>query len=163
MLQNHCINSEAAGNRSGMYGRMHRLVIALGRTAHKDAAGAIARKIRELRPDRETWDYRAVALAAGNLRDPSLAEPLAELLLEAGMTGQVITTLEQARREGGEREAGEGRTVRLINPAVRELGLARALYRCGDHRGMAGKILRHCQNDLRVHFARDAHETLKRE
>jgi hypothetical protein len=153
-------NIETAGTRGAMYSRMDRLVIALGRTRDVNVAGAVAQRIRQLGSGRETSHYRAVALAAEALRHRSLAEPLADLLRKPGMTGHAITTLEEARREGGEREAGKGRTVRLINPAVRELVLARALYRCGDHQGLGEGILRNYEKDLRGHFARHAHAIL---
>lgn len=44
--------------------------------------------------------------------------------------------------------------------AVRELALARALYRCGDHDGLARDILAQYTQDLRGHFARHARAVL---
>jgi len=38
----------------------------------------------------------------------------------------------------------------------RELVLARALYRCGDHQGVGETILRAYAADLRGHYARHA-------
>ncbi|MFO7898034.1 MAG: hypothetical protein R6V58_03115, partial [Planctomycetota bacterium] len=47
------------------------------------------------------------------------------------------------------------------NECLRELVLARALYRCGDHEGLGEKILRTYTRDLRGHFARHATAVLK--
>ena len=82
---------------------------------------------------------------------------LAELLQKPGMTGHAITTLSEARKKRGEGERGHGRTVRLVNPAVRELILARALYRCGDHGGLGERILREYERDLQGPLASHAY------
>jgi hypothetical protein len=50
--------------------------------------------------------------------------------------------------------------VRLINPALRELIVARALYRCGDQRGLAEGILRQYEQDLQGPLARHAQAVL---
>ena len=47
--------------------------------------------------------------------------------------------------------------------ALRELTLARALYRCGDHDRLAEKILNDYTRDLRGHFARHAKAVLESE
>jgi len=47
-----------------------------------------------------------------------------------------------------------------VNPAVRELVLARALYRCGDRAGLGERILRQYGLDLQGPFARHAHAVL---
>jgi hypothetical protein len=40
--------------------------------------------------------------------------------------------------------------------SLRELILARALYRCGDENGLAERILKEYATDLRGHYARHA-------
>jgi hypothetical protein len=103
---------------------------------------------------------RAVALALEALGDRRAAPVLAGLLEKDNMTGHAITTLAEARRRRGEEERGQGRTARLANPAVRELVLARALYRCGDRDGLGERILRRYGKDLQGPFARHAHAVL---
>jgi len=44
---------------------------------------------------------------------------------------------------------------------LRELYLARALYRCGDYEGLGKKILKEYARDLRGHYARHAQTILK--
>ncbi len=44
--------------------------------------------------------------------------------------------------------------------SLRELILARALFRCGDHEGLGERILRTYTQDLRGHYARHAHAVL---
>ena len=47
--------------------------------------------------------------------------------------------------------------------SLRELILARALYRCGDYDGLGEKILTQYAQDLRGHYARHALAVLGRE
>jgi len=102
-----------------------------------------------------------VAIALETLGDPSAAATLADLLQQPGMTGHAITTLADARRRRGDEEQRQGRTVRLINPALRELVVARALFRCGDQRGLAEGILRQYEQDLQGPLARHAQAVLE--
>ena len=44
----------------------------------------------------------------------------------------------------------------LREGSLRELILARALYRCGDHQGLGRQILTEYSKDLRGHYARHA-------
>jgi hypothetical protein len=46
--------------------------------------------------------------------------------------------------------------IQSRTPALREIVLARALYRCGDQGGMAEGILKAYEKDLRGLFARHA-------
>jgi hypothetical protein len=66
------------------------------------------------------------------------------LLAKPGMTGHVLH--------------GPGVTDR--SKSLRELILARVLYRLGDHEGAAEQILRHYVNDVRGVYARHAHAVL---
>jgi hypothetical protein len=47
------------------------------------------------------------------------------------------------------------------NDSLRELILARALYRCGDYEGLGEKILKDYTRDLRAHYARHAGAVLQ--
>jgi hypothetical protein len=46
---------------------------------------------------------------------------------------------------------------------LREIVLARALYRCGDHEGLGRRILEQYTQDLRGHLARHAKAVLEDE
>ncbi len=153
-------NIAAFGNQGAEYSRLDTLIIALGYTRDALALPAILEKARQLGPDPPLSHIRALAIAAESIGDPAAAEPLAELLKKPGMMGHAITTLSEARRILGEEQQGQGRTAQSVNPAVREIVLARALYRCGDRQGLAEGILRGYVHDLRGHFARHAQAVL---
>lgn len=146
-----------SGESGANYSRLDLLILALGRTGERAAVAPVCAKARLLEPDSGLSHFRAVAVALEMIGDPAAAPVLAELLQKPGMTGHAITTLPDARKKRGEGERGQGRTVRLVNPAVRELILARALYRCGDHEGLGEKILREYERDLQGPLARHAH------
>jgi hypothetical protein len=123
------------------------LILALGWSGDRRAVGPILRKLETLDEGITLSHHRAVALALERLADPTAAEPLARLLGKPGMSGHVMTTQEplsmdvkQRRREG----------------PLREIVLARALYRCGDWQGLGETTLRQYQADIRGLFARHA-------
>jgi hypothetical protein len=150
----------AFGNKGAEYSRVDALIIALGHTRAAQALPVLLEKARQLEPGQPLSHFRALAIALESIGDPAAAGPLAELLRKPGMMGHAITTLSEARRVLGEEQQGQGRTAQSVNPAVREIVLARALYRCGDQQGLAESILRQYVQDLRGHFARHAQAVL---
>ena len=149
-----------SGQSGANYSRVDMLILALGHSRDARAVGPICEKAAELDASSRLSHVRAVALALETLADRRAAPVLAGLLEKDGMTGHAITTLAEARRRRGEEERGQGRTARLVNPAVRELVLARALYLCGDREGLGERILRRYERDLQGPFARHAHAVL---
>jgi hypothetical protein len=123
------------------------LIIALGRTRSPEAMQVLLSKASELDTTREFSHHRAIALALEAMRDKSAAPVLAAVLAKTGMSGYAITDKNKL--------ALGDRTARL-----REIYLARALYRCGDHKGLGEKILRQYEGDPRGQFARHAHAVL---
>mgnify|MGYP006309655445 FL=1 len=84
---------------------------------------------------------------------------MAELLKMPGISGHAITRYEQARfisKTGNTIETG------VRNWCLKEIFLARALYRCGDHCGLGKQILQEYANDLRGHYARHAMGVLQK-
>jgi hypothetical protein len=145
----------------GQYGpsmsRVDSLIIALGRTRREKALAPILAKVRQLGPEHALSHHRAVAMALETLADPAAADALAELLQKPGMAGHAYTDIDIAMRnippsptDNSTREC-----------SLRELILARALYRCGDRQGLGGEILRQYAQDLRGHYARHALAILK--
>lgn len=140
----------------GQYGMsmspLDSLIIALGRTRRDSALEPILAKVRQLGPEHELSHHRAVAMALETLGDPAAAKPLAELLQKPDMAGHACTDIDAA--------------ISNIPPSpvdtstrecsLRELILARALYRCGDHGQIGEKILSQYARDLRGHYARHA-------
>jgi hypothetical protein len=134
------------------------LVIALGRTRQPEAVPVIVEKVRLLSADNAFSHHRAVGLALELIDEESGAEPLAELLEKPGMTGYVHTDIEKAKELS---VPGGTAAVQTRSDSLRELLLARALYRCGDHEGLGEEILRRYTKDLRGHLARHAEAVLE--
>lgn len=107
--------------------------MALGGTGQRRAVPAILRMLEKLDADQTLSHHRACALALEQLGDPTAAEPLARLLNKPGMRGHAMTALEP-RYQAPARRRRKG--------ALREIVLARALYRCGDWQGLGETILR---------------------
>ena len=142
-----------AGNVSILDGR----IIALGCTGDRRAVPALVAKLQQLKPDSDFSHFRAAALALEMLGDRAAAPPLAAALALPGLTGYAHGTLAQTLlREIEERH----NTIQTRHDSLRELMLARALYRCGDQDGVGEKILRNYAADLRGHLARHAQAVL---
>jgi Flp pilus assembly protein TadD len=140
----------------GQYGEsiseLDSLIIALGRTGKAAHVAVIVGKIAEMGSDPELSHCRAVAIALVQLGDAAGAEALGKLLARDGMSGHAVTEAEQiptGRRDN-----------RTRSRELRELILARACYRLGDHNGLAEAILRRYANDLRGLYARGARDAL---
>lgn len=132
------------------------LIIALGRTGDKRGLPAIIAKVESLTPESEFSHCRAVAIALENLRDPRAAKPLAELLAKPGIRGHSFLEIHNII----ERTPQSATDNSTRNNSLRELILARALYRCGDYEDMAGEILKAYAADFRGHYATHAKSIL---
>jgi len=144
------------GQFGGSLSPLDSLIIALGRSKEKRGVPAVITKLRQLTPSSEFSHFRAVTLALEELRDRRSLRPLAELLDMPGVAGHSLTSIDAALAAippGSSNNAFRSRE--LI-----EIGLARALYRCGDCDGRAEQILRQYANDLRGHYARHARAIL---
>ena len=117
----------------------------------------ILEKVKRLDASKEFSHHRACAIALETLGDPRAAKPLADLLAKPGMTGYATTTVEESMTKAA---VGGGTETKPRNDSLRELVLARALYRCGDSGGAGKKILETYAKDLRGHYARHAQAVL---
>jgi hypothetical protein len=124
-------------------------MVALGRSRCADAVPAMVEKLKLLGPRSSFSHYRAVCLALELTADPRAAQPLAELLSLPGIGGHAYTTMDAKKA-----------TSEPVMMSVREVAIARALYRCGDYHGLGEKTLRQYTDDLRGHFARHAQAVL---
>ncbi len=138
---------------------LDRLIIAAGRTRSPRAVPAILDKLNKLGPNSEFSHYRSVALALELIGDPSAARPLAELLSRPYMTGYTHETIEDARRHNAEDPSTSG--VKTRRDSLRELLVARALFRCGDYGDQGRQVLERYTRDLRGHLARHAKAVLE--
>ncbi len=145
----------------GQYGaslsELDSLIVALGRTRSEQALDPVLEKVKQLNARSEFSHCRAVAIALETLGDASAAQPLAELLKKPGITGHAFTDIDAARNLT---PPGPEDTL-TRNRSLRELILARALYRCGDYKDIGKKILNEYAYDLRGHYARHAIAVLK--
>jgi hypothetical protein len=128
------------------------LIIALGRTRRDVALQPILAKVKQLGPEHVLSHHRAVAEALETLGDPAAARPLAELLQKPGMTGHAFMDIETATKDIP--PSPTDNTTRECS--LRELMLARVLFRCGDDQGLGRKILEQYAKDLRGHYTRHA-------
>jgi hypothetical protein len=117
------------------------LVLALGYARATDALPVIALRLAELDADSPLSHHRSAALALEAMGDPAAARPLAGLLAKPGMVGHAMTRPEPLH--------DKPRNARRREGALREIILARALYRCGDQDGLGERILRSYLRDLR--------------
>jgi flavin-dependent dehydrogenase len=131
-------------------------IIALGRAKSKKALPVLIEKARQLTAKSEFSHFRALSLAFEGINDPASAPVLAELLALEGMGGNAIS-MDNAKNtfpafsayasSAGDKER---------NKVLRELSLARALYRLGDHDGVGAKILKAYARDPRGMYANHA-------
>jgi len=144
----------------GQYGAsispLDSLIIALGRTRNEQALDPILEKVKQLDAASELSHYRAVAMAIESLADAAAAKPLAELIKKPGIMGHAFTAINDARSRTPDSHVD----TKTRNVSLRELFLARALYRCGDYKGIGEKILKQYARDLRGHYAHHAQAVL---
>jgi hypothetical protein len=133
------------------------LIVALGYAGDAKAVPVILEKLEQLDAESDFSHHRAVGLALELIGDPSAAPSLASLLAKPGMRGLVHQTLDVAKQR---QVPGGTNAVDSRRESLRELLLARALYRCGDHQGVGEQILRSYTADLRGHLARHAQAIL---
>ncbi|HPD45512.1 MAG TPA: FAD-dependent oxidoreductase [Anaerohalosphaeraceae bacterium] len=146
----------------GQFGRslsyLDTLIIALARTGDKRALKPILEKAETLNADLEFSHHRAVAVALETIGDRAAARPLAELLSKPGMTGHAYVDIDAMRKK----QPASPVDTSTRNVSLRELVLARALYKCGDYRGLGEKILREYEKDYRGYYSRHAHAILNK-
>ncbi|MEK7413869.1 MAG: FAD-dependent oxidoreductase, partial [Planctomycetota bacterium] len=144
----------------GQFGRslspMDVLIIALGRTGDSTAVAAVQRKIERLTGEHAFSHVRAVSIAASCLGARALAPVLSQFLSLSGVSGHHRGTIAAATVPTDNSLT----TTSDRNHALRELIAARGLWHCGDHDGVAERILRAYVNDQRGHFARHAQAIL---
>lgn len=141
-------NFRGMGQFGGSISPLDSHLIALGQSGDARGLPAILEKVDQLDATKEFSHHRAVAMSLEAEHNPAAAKAIAELLSKEGMSGYAITGIAESNRQ-------EERTEPL-----REIILARALYRCGDYEGLGEKILREYEKDLRALFAQHAHGIL---
>lgn len=144
------------GQFGGSLSPMDSYIVALGRTGKPEAAAPIVEKIRGLDSAAAFSHHRAVAIASETLAAKEAAPELAALLAKPDMAGFACANIATAKAAAELASPNADR-----DRSLRELILARALYRCGDHNGVGEKILREYAQDLRGHLAKHAQAVLR--
>ncbi|MEM7396375.1 MAG: hypothetical protein AAF492_28905, partial [Verrucomicrobiota bacterium] len=133
------------------------LVIALGRTGHRKGLPVLLRKLNQLTPASEFSHARAVSMALEFLKAPEASKPLADFLNQTGIRGHAFLDINDVIK----RTPGSMTDNSTRNNSLRELIVARALYRCGDHEGLGKTILSRYAADFRGHYASHAKAVLR--
>ena len=128
-------------------------IIALGRARSKQAVAAILRKTNALDASHEFSHFRAVAMALEAIGDRSAAPALGALLAKEGVGGYSFAM--QADLPVIKNYSNREGDIERSN-CLRELAVARALFRLGDHQGLGEKTLRAYANDPRGAYATHA-------
>ena len=144
------------GNYGSTTSPLDNLIIALGRTGDERAVPVLIEKAGQLGAKSELSHFRAIAVAFENLRHPDAAETLAKLLKLPGTRGNAFTGIDKVLKRTPNSHGDN--TTREVS--LRELILARSLYRCGDYGGIGRKTLEAYSNDLRGHYAIHARAVL---
>jgi len=125
------------------------IILALGYAGDRSAIPAVLAMAKKLDKNVTLSHHRSVALALESLADPAAARTLSAILSKPGMSGHAMTKIPEGKK-----------TLEERTESLREIILARALYRCGDHQGLGKKILRQYQDDFRGLFSRHAYQIL---
>ncbi|WP_236979472.1 FAD-dependent oxidoreductase [Membranihabitans maritimus] len=158
---------KAAGGQFGAsMSYLDSLIIALGKTKKKNALSTIVRLAEKLNPESAFSHFRAVSKALEMIERKEGAKPLYDLLIMEGMSGHsmpdIITSKEINEKVFSKRIIQPSLLDNVIRRnSLRELILARALYRCGDYKGLGKEILINYSKDLRGHFYRHASGVLR--
>ncbi len=132
---------------------MDSYIIALGRAKSKTALPVLLDKAQSLCTTNEFSHFRAVAMALESIGDKSGAPVLGGLLAKEGISGYSITmqanipVIPNYANQEGDKER---------SACLRELAVARALYRLGDYEGRGERVLRAYANDPRGAYATHA-------
>jgi hypothetical protein len=133
-------------------GKLDSLIIALGMLGREDTLPEILEKSRLLKPDDYFSHFRSIAVACESIRSTKAAGELYRLLTMEGIAGHHVTTYAQAR----ERTVASTEDNIFRNNVLKEIHVARALYRCGDQNGKGREVLENYSADLHGHYFRHA-------
>lgn len=153
----------------GQFGRslsyLDSIVIAMGRTKQEGVISSILRLADLLTAESEFSHFHAIAIAAENNVNYQMADVLHRLLQLPGMQGHAMPDIHKVREltpivgsEMGQTHFEENSTR---NNSLKELVLARALFKIGDKNGLGKRILEEYSHDLRGHYSRHACGVLK--
>ncbi|MGQ8337941.1 FAD-dependent oxidoreductase [Sunxiuqinia sp. A32] len=134
------------------------LIIALGNCKNPEAIPAIEKMAQKLTRDSYFSHFRAVAIALETIASEEGVKIIYDLLQIEGIQGHAMTDIQKALRI----TPANSTDTSTRNNSLRELILARALYKCGDFNGIGNQILLEYSKDLRGHYFRHASGVLQK-
>lgn len=144
----------------GQYGAttsyIDNLVIALGRTKAEEGFPVLMALLKKLDANSEFSHFRAIAMALESYGKSEAAEHLMRLMKRGNIIGHSFVEINDVIM----RTAGHRADTSTRNASLKEILLARALYRCGDYEGLATSILKNYAKDYRGHYSRHAKHIL---
>ncbi len=159
---NKCNSWDEGWNYTGMgqfgecMSKLDSYIIALGRTGEKQAFDAILNKAKMLTPGDHFSHFRAIAIAFESLDDDKATVIIEKLLDMEGVSGHAVTNIMKAKNVTVLNQTDTS----VRNKTLRELILARALYRCGDKNKKGKNILEQYATDIRGHYHLHAKDVL---
>lgn len=127
-------------------------IFMLGNIRAKEAVPALLKKAKLLHNGSTYSHFRSISLALEQIGDPAAAPVLEELLRKPGIGGHALAPEDGLPGKLG----GDGERTRCL----RELCLARALYRLDDANGLGEATLRQYARDPRGAYAEHAQKIL---
>ncbi|MDD7985196.1 FAD-dependent oxidoreductase [Lentisphaera marina] len=148
---------KGCGNFGPTTSPLDNLIIALGRTGDERALPILIEKADQLNTNHALSHFRALSVAFETLKKPEAAKTLAGLLKLPRTQGNAFLEINNVNKVTP--KSNYDCTSREVS--LRELIVARALFRCGDYQGMGKKTLEVYSNDYRGHYAIHARAILK--
>lgn len=140
------------------------VILSLGYSGDISVLPSLLKLVEKLDQNVTLSHHRSIALALEKLADSSAAKPLANLLQKPGMKGHAMLELKDAFSELDNDGKGpnpvKNSSYEKRTRALREIILARALYKSGDYKDVGKDILESYQKDMRGLFARHAEQVL---
>lgn len=140
---------KGCGNFGPTTSPLDNLIIALGRTGDERALAVLIKKAEQLNTKHALSHFRAVSVAFEALKKPEAAKALAGLLELPKTKGNAFLDINKVNKI----TPANNYDCTTREVSLRELIVARALYRCGDYKGMGKKTLETYSNDFRGHYA----------
>lgn len=150
-------NYRGMGQFGASMSEQDRAIVLLSMCDCVDALSRVLEKASSLDADHAFSHHRAVALFCEHFGDHQAAPVLADVLRKPGMSGHAWTSLADELQDIPESHVDTS----TRNRSLRELVLARALYRCGDLDGLGKRILERYKDDIHGPYARHARAVLK--
>jgi FAD-dependent oxidoreductase family protein len=143
------------------------VILSLGYSGDKSVLPYLFKMVDKLNTNITLSHHRSLALALENLASPDGAKYLAELLQKPEMQGHAMLNIEDALSElsndGKGRNPVKNSSMEKRTRALREIILARALYKCGDYNGIGENILKTYTQDMQGLFSQHANLILQNE